>query len=86
MSNGIIARQNEDLSIAKLAAQRQLYSEAGRLDILNSIISVILPFIFSFLITLETTGSGIRVSSYLLTIAALISSILITKTIKKTSI
>ena len=72
MSNGIALRQNENPSIARLAAQRQLYSEAGHLDEINSIISVILPFILSIIVTLETAGSYVKVISYLLSVVSLL--------------
>ena len=83
MSNGIALRQNENPSIARLAAQRQLYSEAGHLDEINSIISVILPFILSIIVTLETAGSYVKVISYLLSVVSLIASILVVKATKK---
>ena len=49
MSNGINKRQNEEKSIAYLAAQKQLYNDAKIMNGLIVIISVILPFLFSFI-------------------------------------
>lgn len=49
MSNGIAARQNEQSNIIKLAAQRQLYRDVNGIEIINVILTVIVPIGFSFL-------------------------------------
>ena len=48
MSNGISARQNEESNIARLAAQRQLYRDVSRIEILNVILTVVIPIGLSF--------------------------------------
>ena len=44
MSNGIATRQNEDNSIAMLAAQRQLYRDAKKFNTVLVALSVWIPF------------------------------------------
>ena len=44
MSNGIATRQNEDNSIAMLAAQRQLYRDAKKYNTVLVALSVWIPF------------------------------------------
>lgn len=48
MSNGILARQNEESSITRLAAQRQLYREAYRIEKFN-LFFIVLPIFFSLI-------------------------------------
>ena len=48
MSNGISARQNEESNIARLAAQRQLYRDVNRIEILNVVLTVAIPIGLSF--------------------------------------
>ena len=71
MSNGIKSRQNEDNSIAMLAAQRKLYNEVGWLDAFNFALLVVLPIVFALLQELGTPWSWIRFLSYSLSIAML---------------
>lgn len=47
MDNGIGKRQNEEISIQKLAAQRQLYREAKRKQTLSAVFCVVVPFLLS---------------------------------------
>ena len=47
MSNGIATRQNEDNSIAMLAAQRQLYRDAKKFNTVLVALSVWIPFALS---------------------------------------
>ena len=47
MDNGIGKRQNEEISIQKLAAQRQLYREAKRKQTLSAVFCVAVPFLLS---------------------------------------
>lgn len=49
MSNGISNRQNEDSSIARLAAQRQLYREVNKAEIINVILTVVIPISLSII-------------------------------------
>jgi hypothetical protein len=55
MNNFINRRQNEESSIVMLAAQRQLYICAKVLNKVEILFSVIIPFILSFLILIETS-------------------------------
>lgn len=48
MSNGISTRQNEESNIARLAAQRQLYRDVNRMEILNVVLTVAIPIGLSF--------------------------------------
>lgn len=82
MSNGIGTRQNEDKSIAMLAAQRQLYNEVGDLDFLNMILLVVLPLAFAIMQEIGASWSWIRFLSYGLSLAMLVISIFITKACK----
>lgn len=47
MSNGIAERQNTDINICRLAAQRQLYNDAGWLDTILIVVTVIFPLLCS---------------------------------------
>ena len=47
MDNGINKRQNEEISIQKLAAQKQLYKEAKREQTLSAVFCVAVPFLLS---------------------------------------
>lgn len=77
MSNGIRARQNEKSSIAMLAAQRQMYSEVGKLDTFSVILSVILPLVLAAVQEVGLSWNWIRFLSYGLTIAMLFLSLFI---------
>lgn len=82
MSNGIGKRQNEEKSIAMLAAQRQLYSDVGALDSLNFVLSVILPVLFAILKECGTQWLWLKCLSCGLSIAMLFLSRLIVRTRK----
>ena len=56
MSNGISIRQNDESNITRLAAQRQLYRDAGGIEILNAVLTVIVPI--SFTIIQDISGHG----------------------------
>lgn len=49
MSNGILERENEERSIAMLAAQRQLYSDAKYYNIFSISLAVWIPFALAIL-------------------------------------
>lgn len=49
MSNGISARQNEDSNIARLAAQRQLYRNVSKAEIVYVILTVVIPISLSII-------------------------------------
>lgn len=50
MSNGIATRQNEDKSIAMLAAQRQLYRDVKKYNTVSVALSVWIPFVLSVIL------------------------------------
>lgn len=78
-SNGITKRQNEDYSISLLAAQRQLYIEAGRLDYIDFILSVLIPLLLAILKCINNSTVVVN-CSYILSIAMLFISIFISRT------
>lgn len=78
-SNGIAKRQNEGYSISFLAAQRQLYIEAGRLDYTDFILSVLMPLVLAVLKWINNSTIVVN-CSYILSIAMLFISIFISKT------
>ena len=47
MSNGINKRQNEDSNIARLAAQRQLYRNVNGIEIINVVLTIVIPISLS---------------------------------------
>lgn len=79
MSNGINLRQNEDTSIAMLAAQRKLYNEVGYFDLLYTTLLVLLPLFFALAQELGTAWSWIKISSYMLSFLTIFVSIFIQK-------
>ena len=83
MSNGINTRQNEEKCVAMLAAQRQLYSEAGNLDLLNTMLLVVLPILISILQRVGEPLSWLTFILYGLSILTIIITSLITKSIKE---
>jgi len=76
MSNGIRIRQNEDQSIAMLAAQRQLYYSAKRLDRVSIIFSVCLPFILSCVLLVIPKESLLENIAYIVSFISVIFSFL----------
>lgn len=56
MSNGIAKRQNEESNIARLAAQRQLYRDVNGIEIVNVVLTVLIPI--GFVIIQDLTGRG----------------------------
>ncbi len=77
MSNGINKRQNEDNSIAMLAAQRQLYRKIEKLDIFNIFVSVVFPFIISLILIFFPNWDVANTITYILSIVMLGLSIII---------
>lgn len=82
MSNGINKRQNEDNSIAMLAAQRQLYDNAKRLSIITMMFSVIIPFSLSIVLLFVSRDSLWRTMPYICSIASMCVSFVTAKYIK----
>ncbi len=75
MSNGIATRQNEDNSIAMLAAQRQLYRDAKKFNIVLVALSVI--------VLLIPENKEWKCISYILSIVSMIFLLLLIDTLKK---
>ena len=83
MSNGIQSRQNEDISIARLAAQCQLYSEVGNLDALNMALSVLIPFILALLQEFFPAWRWAKIVTYVISVAMLLLSLVFERTIRE---
>ena len=83
MSNGIQLRQNEPNSIAMLAAQRRLYSIAGRNDIINLLLSVVFPLLFSVVHSISDWWSWMRFLTYGLTLLMILLSLVLNNSSKK---
>lgn len=77
MSNGIKARQNENKSIAMLAAQRQLYNEVEIFDILYFFLLVVLPVVFAIIQEMVASWDVVRFLSYGLSIMMIFVSFFI---------
>ena len=77
MSNGIAMRQNEEGSIAMLAAQRQLYSEAKNMAVLDTVLSVWVPFTLAILLLIFPNSNIIQCASYMLAIVSMIFTFII---------
>lgn len=77
MSNMIIDRQNEDIAIDYLAAQRQLYNEAKKFNGIEIFLSIILPFTLSILQTIFSHNTILSIISQILSIVCMFSSLAI---------
>ena len=76
MNNGIVERQNEEKYIYYLAAQRQLYNEAKRLDGIEILFSVVLPLFFAALQLIISDNTYLNATSYVLSIISMGISLL----------
>lgn len=65
MSNGIAKRQNEELNIMKLAAQRQLYSEVSNLELFIVLFTVIIPAYLALVLCIISRAENLDISSWL---------------------
>ncbi|MCD7954229.1 MAG: S-4TM family putative pore-forming effector [Lachnospiraceae bacterium] len=83
MSNGIVSRQNEDGSIAMLAAQRQLYDNAKKFYTLSIALSVWLPFALSVALLFVPEVTAINIALYVVSIICTVSYIFIEKYIEE---
>ena len=83
MSNGIATRQNEDNSIAMLAAQRQLYRDAKKFNTVLVALSVWIPFALSVIILLIPENKEWKCISYILSIVSMIFSFVIDRCIEE---
>ena len=83
MSNGIATRQNEDNSIAMLAAQRQLYRDAKKFNTLSVALSVWIPFALAVILLFIPENTEWKYLSYILSIVSMIFSFVIDKCIEE---
>ena len=83
MSNGIASRQNEDNSIAMLAAQRQLYRDAKKCNTVLVALSVWIPFALSVILLFIPENTEWRYASYILSIVSMVFSFAIDKYIEQ---
>lgn len=83
MSNGIVARQNENNSIAMLATQRQLYRDAKKFDMLSVALSVWIPFAFAVILLFIPGNTKWKYASYILSIVSMVFSFIIDKYIEE---
>ena len=79
MSNGIAMRQNEDNSIAMLAAQRQLYRDAKKYNTVAVALSVWIPFALAVILLFIPENTEWRYASYILSIVSMVFSFFIDK-------
>lgn len=83
MSNGIVVRQNENKSIAMLAAQRQLYIDAKKFNTFSVALSVWIPFIFAIILLFIPGNTHWKYVSYILSIVSMAFSFAIDKCIEE---
>ncbi|MCD7883624.1 MAG: S-4TM family putative pore-forming effector [Lachnospiraceae bacterium] len=83
MSNGIASRQNEDCSIAMLAAQRELYDNVKKFYALSTALSVWLPFVLAIFLLFIPEQIVLKIVSYIVSIICMISSLVIDKYIEE---
>lgn len=82
MSNGISERQNKESNIAKLAAQRQLYSNVGRIERVRVVFTVIIPLILAVIQEIAIELKWAKAVACFFSIAMLVISIIL-KTARK---
>ena len=83
MSNGINSRQNEEMCIEKLAAQRKLHKDAGRLETLNFILAIAFPLIVATIQCFTSSWSWLRIVSYVISLFMVGVSVMISKESKR---
>lgn len=83
MSNGIATRQNEDNSIAMLAAQRQLYRDAKKFNTVSVVVSVWIPFVLAVILLFIPENTKWKFASYILSIISMFFSFVIDKYIEE---
>ena len=83
MSNGIAARQNENKSIAMLAAQRQLYRDAKKFNTFSVALSVWIPFVLAIILLFIPGNTEWKYISYILSIVSMLVSFVIDKCIEE---
>lgn len=72
MSNGIATRQNEDNLIAMLAAQRQLYRDAKKINTVSVAVSVWIPFALAVVLLIIPGNAEWKCASYILSIVSMV--------------
>ena len=82
-SNGINERQNAEISIKMLAAQRQIYSEAKIYSKWVVFFSVIGPFLCAVLQAIFSSNDVINATTYILSIIGMFVSLFTNSTIEK---
>ena len=83
MSNGIATRQNENKSIAMLAAQRQLYRDAKKFNTFSVALSVWIPFVLAVILLFIPGNTEWKYASYILSIVSMVFSFVIDKCIEE---
>lgn len=83
MSNGIATRQNENNSIAMLAAQRQLYRDAKKFNTISVALSVWIPFALAVILLFIPGNTEWKYVSYILSIVSMTFSFVIDKYIEE---
>lgn len=83
MSNGIFIRQNEDNSIAMLAAQRQLYRDIKKYNNISISLSLWVPFILAIATLFIPRDTELKYATYILSIVAWLFALFIDKYIKE---
>ncbi|MBE5076476.1 S-4TM family putative pore-forming effector [Anaerotignum lactatifermentans] len=83
MSNGILMRQNENKSIAMLAAQRQLYRDAKKFNEFSVALSVWIPFVLSIILLFIPENTKLKYISYILSIVSMAFGFVIDKYIEE---
>ena len=79
MSNGILTRQNEENSIAMLAAQRQLYRDAKWFNTLFIAFSVWIPFSLAVILLIVPENVEWQYASYIISIGSMAFSFVVDK-------
>lgn len=82
MSKSIKNRENEEYSLQMLGAQRKLYDDAKTADSINILLSVLFPFVLSFILLFVPGDSVIGTLSYIVSLLGLIVSFVVEKSIK----
>lgn len=83
MSNGIATRQNEDNSIAMLAAQRQLYRDVKTFNTISVAVSVWIPFVLAVILLFIPENTEWKYASYILSIVSMFFGFVIDKYIEE---
>lgn len=83
VSNGIRKRQNEENSILKLAAQRQIYNEAKKIEYLIVIFSVVIPFVFACIQIFIKNNAILNSWSYIFSFFSMIVALIFSAHIDK---